>query len=93
MNELEDRSTHRKIIRTIDLVWGNGHPFSPREVSLTAGVSKSQTARVLEFLVELDLVKHNAKAFRGRHYTINRTRWIDLESIFRAFEFGKFLAS
>lgn len=90
---MEDRSTHRKIIKTIHANpnWLRGNPFAIWEVRDASGVSTSSIRRALISLVAYNFVIHLKKGFMGRKYRVN-FRWpADVNQAIRDYEYGKIL--
>lgn len=59
---------HRSVIAAIDVL--RHEPFAIHEVVRASGASRSSVIRVLNRLVDIQVVSHSETAFRGRHYRV-----------------------
>jgi response regulator of citrate/malate metabolism len=89
--EVEDQSTHRKVIKTIHEHWRNGRPFAIHEIAKLTNVSNSSIIRCLKQLVAIRLVVHLKKGFAGRHYRVNSIWVNNVEDVINAYEYSKVL--
>lgn len=87
---IEDKSTHKKIIRAITTKWGSGEPFAIWEVRDASGCSTSSVTRVVKKLVQLDILRHTVHGFMGRHYRVTY-KWTSVDDVIESYEYAKVL--
>ena len=77
---------YRAIIKAIDDC--KATPFSLQDIVDVSDVSKSSVLRLLKSLVEMRLVTHGLKGYKGKRYKVT-TRWIGVAEVIEAYQYAK----